>query len=110
MHNSIKIVHKYIPFKIMGDTDLTCKYINIFVTCTRTDDKPYWFDVAALISEYSDLATKAFNSMKTAGQKWVHEKLEEGEDAVMKFSKGKVSTVIINYLVHYEICLPVFHV
>lgn len=53
------------------------------------------------MSEYSDLATKAFNSMKTAGQKWVHEKLEEGEDAVMKFSKGKVSTVIITYVAYY---------
>lgn len=57
--------------------------------------------MAALISEYSDLATKAFNSMKTAGQKWVHEKFEEGEDAVMKFSKGKVSTVIITYVAYY---------
>lgn len=85
----------------MGVIDFACKYIDIFVTCTHTDDKPYWFDVAALISEYSDLATKAFNSMKTAGQKWVHEKLEEGEDAVMKFSKGKVSTVIIISLAHH---------
>lgn len=60
--------------------------------------------MAALISEYTDLATKAFHSMKTAGQKWVHEKLEEGEDVVKKFSKGKISTVFITLLTNHQAC------
>lgn len=38
---------------------------------------------------------KAFDSLKTAGTKWINEKVEEGEDAVMKFSKGKFSMVTI---------------
>lgn len=50
----------------------------------------------ALLSEYTELADKAFGSLKSAGKEWVQEKLEAGEDAVMKFTKGKFSMVIIS--------------
>ena len=48
----------------------------------------------ALLSEYTELANKAFDSLKSAGKEWVQEKLEAGGDAVMKFSKGKFSMVM----------------
>lgn len=67
MCNFIKIVYKYILFKIMGEIDLICKIINIFVICICIDDKLYWFDVVVFIFEYFDLVIKVFNSMKIVG-------------------------------------------
>ena len=66
----------------------------MYILCIFLDDKPYWFDVEALLSEYTELANKAFDSLKSAGKEWVQEKLEAGEDAVMKFSKGKFTMVM----------------
>lgn len=51
----------------MGEIDLICKYINIFVICICIDDKLYWFDVVVFIFEYFDLVIKVFDSMKIVG-------------------------------------------
>jgi hypothetical protein len=66
------------------------------------DDKPYWFDVEKLLSDFGTLATKAFESLKSAGTKWINERAAEGEDAVLKFSKGKISMVtILVFQIHF---------
>ncbi|XP_062616045.1 uncharacterized protein LOC134277750 [Saccostrea cucullata] len=55
------------------------------------DEKPYWFNVHDLWIEYSAMANSAFKGLNASGQKWVNESINEGEDEIMKFSKGKSS-------------------
>lgn len=57
------------------------------------DEKPYWFDVRLLLAEYEPLAEEAFNSLKKAGNKWVNERVEDSEDIVKKFTKGRTTLV-----------------
>lgn len=68
---------------------------------SKLDDKPYWFDVEKLLFEYSELADQAFASFRSAGKKWMKETCEEGDDPVLKFSKGNFSTVMF---LNYYIC------
>lgn len=57
------------------------------------DEKPYWFDVRRLLAEYEPLAEEAFNSLKKAGNKWVNERVDDSEDIVKKFTKGRTTLV-----------------
>ena len=55
------------------------------------------------------MADKAFASLKTAGDKWINERVDDAEDIVRKFTKGKttlVSQMSIkkNYLVFKNHC------
>ncbi|XP_062579219.1 uncharacterized protein LOC134241150, partial [Saccostrea cucullata] len=59
------------------------------------DEKPYWFDVETLLLEYKPLADQAFASLKSAGDRWVNEKIEDAEDRVKKFTKGRVTLVYL---------------
>lgn len=65
------------------------------------DEKPYWFDVSKLLAEYQPLAEEAFNSLKRAGNEWVNERIEDAEDIVKKFTKGKITLVGECYCIKY---------
>ena len=39
------------------------------------------------------MADKAFASLKTAGDKWINERVDDAEDIVRKFTKGKTTLV-----------------
>ena len=39
------------------------------------------------------MADEAFASLKTAGDKWINERVDDAEDIVRKFTKGKTTLV-----------------
>lgn len=57
------------------------------------DDKPYWFDVEQLLAEYKPLSEEAFASLKRVGNEWYNEKIDDSEDNVKRFTKGKITLV-----------------
>lgn len=65
----------------------------LYLQLKYLDEKPYWFDVRSLLAEYEPLAEEAFDSLKKAGNKWVNERVEDSEDIVKKFTKGKITLV-----------------
>ena len=75
-----------------------------------SDEKPYWFDIETLLVEFKPMAEEAFASLKTAGDKWINERVDDAEDIVKKFTKGKTTLVgqMFNKqkLPHYLIDFP----
>lgn len=59
----------------------------------HVDDKPYWFDVEHLLAEYKPLSDEAFASLKKVGNEWSNENIDDSEDDVKRFTKGKITLV-----------------
>ncbi|XP_062593831.1 uncharacterized protein LOC134255325, partial [Saccostrea cucullata] len=55
------------------------------------DDKPYWFDIQTLLNEYKPLADKVFSSLKSAGDRWISEDIEDSQDRVKTFTNGRMT-------------------
>lgn len=54
-----------------------------------------------MLAEYQPLAEEAFNSLKKAGNEWVNEKVEDAEDIVKKFTKGRITLVSECYSISF---------
>lgn len=54
-----------------------------------------------MLAEYQPLAEEAFNSLKKTGNEWVNEKVEDAEDIVKKFTKGRITLVSESYSISF---------
>lgn len=56
-----------------------------------TEEKPYWFDLSDVLSEFQDLMSVANSTLMPAGSEWMNETLQE--DQIQTFSRANENTV-----------------
>ena len=56
-----------------------------------TEEKPYWFDLSDVLSEFQDLMKVANSTLTAAGSEWMNETLQE--DQIQTFSRANENTV-----------------
>lgn len=60
-----------------------------------SEEKPYWFDMNDILSEYRDLAAVANSTISTAGMDWINETREE--DEIKTLSQASIDDVIFPF-------------
>jgi hypothetical protein len=59
-----------------------------------SEERPYWFDMTDILTEYRDFSAVANSTLSTAGRDWINQTGEE--DQIKTISQARIDEVIFS--------------